>query len=340
MASVTETPGHILWTLSLCISYICVSAMLIRFNKFLMHEDRFPFAMALTSIHMLFCSSCCVLLYLAMPSVFVGLASCKGKRLELTGWFAAIGLAFAISLYTSNQAYLYSNVAFLQFMKEGNVIITFCMSCAVGLQVLNRVRCAVVLWVIVGSTLAVRGEVHFAVLGFAFQILSQFAECSRLVMGELLFRNKSMKLDPLTYTLIVAPACLVALLAGSACTWSAEVPAALAKWWPYLLPNAALAFVLNVLVAVLIKETSAVGLILSGIVKDIGLVFFSWAFFGELVTPCQFVSFAVTLSGVGFWSYMKVAPDAPAVAFAERLLCLPDSRAPSETTALLAASKA
>eukprot|EP00445_Apocalathium_hangoei_P048341 CAMPEP_0204003246 /NCGR_PEP_ID=MMETSP0360-20130528/17498_1 /ASSEMBLY_ACC=CAM_ASM_000342 /TAXON_ID=268821 /ORGANISM="Scrippsiella Hangoei, Strain SHTV-5" /LENGTH=53 /DNA_ID=CAMNT_0050944959 /DNA_START=60 /DNA_END=218 /DNA_ORIENTATION=+ len=40
---------EIIKRVSLCIAYIVVSASLIRFNKFLMTKDRFPYSMCLTS---------------------------------------------------------------------------------------------------------------------------------------------------------------------------------------------------------------------------------------------------------------------------------------------------
>merc|ERR1719401_1282694 len=171
-------------------------------------------------------------------------------------WFAPIGLSFAVSLYTSNQAYLYCNVTFLQFMKEGNVIITFLMSCAFGLQVLSRLRMATIAWIIIGACLSVTGELHFAWIGFWLQLCSQLAECLRIVIGEIVLSKDSLKLDPLSYTLFAAPACLIVLLVALAVTWDPRMPAAFHTWLPYLAPNALLAFTLNVMGAVMLKHVS------------------------------------------------------------------------------------
>merc|ERR1712039_720144 len=111
------------------------------------------------------------------------------------------------------------------------------------------------------------------------------------------------KLDPLTYTMLVSPVCLGVLLIGSAITWQPSVATDFAKMWPFLIPNACLAFVLNVWIAMVIKETSAVGFILTGITKDIALVVFSSVFFHDSVTSKQWIFFSVTLSGVFFWSF-------------------------------------
>mmetsp|Transcript_54402 Transcript_54402/g.137406 ORF Transcript_54402/g.137406 Transcript_54402/m.137406 type:complete len:160 (+) Transcript_54402:2-481(+) len=155
-------------------------------------------------------------------------------------------------------------------------------------------------------------------------------------MGEFVLSGGGLKLDPLSYTMFVAPTCLVVLMIGTAITWDPRIPAALHAWQWYILPNAVLAFVLNVLVAATIKEVSAVGFILTGVCKDIFLVLFSWAFFAEKVTVQQLFGFAVTLAGVFLWSYLKVAPESGVTRFAERLLGMPAMQPqPTENTPLV-----
>mmetsp|Transcript_117011 Transcript_117011/g.372468 ORF Transcript_117011/g.372468 Transcript_117011/m.372468 type:complete len:299 (+) Transcript_117011:263-1159(+) len=276
-----------------------------------MHPDRFPYSMFLTSVHMFTSGLLCLLLYFVRPSLFPGLANCEGKRDTVLKWIAPIASLFALSLYASNQAYLYCNVTFLQFMKEANVIIAFLISCAAGLQEMSGVRLGILFWIIMGSARAVSGEVHFVLHGFLFQAVSQLAECMRVVMGEVVLKGGGLKLDPLSYTLLIAPACLGYLLVGLAATWNPAIPQALAIWWPYILPNACLAFVMNLLVATIIKEISSIGFILTGVCKDIAIVMFSAVVAGEHVTGFQRVSFTMTLAGVSFWSYLKLRPGGP-----------------------------
>ena len=56
------------------------------------------------------------------------------------------------------QAYIYCSVAFLQFMKEANIVVVFFMGCAVGLQVATRTRILAIAWIVAGTTMAVHGE--------------------------------------------------------------------------------------------------------------------------------------------------------------------------------------
>merc|ERR1719436_2268346 len=113
----------------------------------------------------------------------------------------------------------------------------------------------------------------------------------------------------MSYTFFVAPICLVVLIVGNIVTRQGSILTDAADWWPCLIPNACLAFCLNVTIALVIKETSAVGFIVTGIVKDIVLVVFSSIVFHDVITAKQAACFCITLSGVFFWSFMKVAPN-------------------------------
>jgi len=307
--------------LALCVSYIVVSGTLIRFNKWMMHTDHFPHSLALATIHMMVTSVLCSGTYVIAPSLFVSMAATKESRGTILKWFLPIGVCFAMMLFGSNQAYAYCSVAFLQFMKEGNVIVVFLMSCAIGLQTLTRLRLLVIVWVIVGSSLAVSGEMAFSMTGFTYQASSQIAECMRMIMGEIVLSGR--KIDPLTYTFFLAPVCLVVLLFANACQWNPDIVPHFIQWWPFLMVNALIAFILNLIVASVIKECSAVGFVLAGLTKDIALVVCSCIAFGEQVTPQQAMAFALTLTGVGFWAFMKASPNATVVLAAERILCMP-----------------
>merc|ERR1719210_694334 len=97
------------------------------------------------------------------------------------------------------------------------------------------------------ASFAVSGEIRFKWAGFVYQAVSQLAECSRMVMGEIVLSGK--KLDPLTYTLFLAPICFIVLLIGNAVHWSPGTFRDFPAMCPLLLGSACLAFVLNVVVA-------------------------------------------------------------------------------------------
>jgi len=322
--------------LAVCITYIGFSTALIRFNKHMMHKDVFPFSLALSAIHMIMSTLLCWLLYIVKPTMFPAMGTVQDQKFDMAKWFAPIGACFAVMLYGSNQAYIYCSVAMLQFMKEANVMIVFLISCAVGLQVLNRLRFALIIWVIVGAAISVTGDMQSSLVGIAFQAISQVAECARIVLGEFVLSGR--KLDPLTYTAFVAPTCFAVLLVANAAAWNpAVIPAAIAHW-RLLAANAVVAFLLNVMVAVVIKEVSAVGFVLTGLTKDIFIVVLSCVLFREPITQTQASAFVLTLAGVGMWSLMKISPEAPPVQLLKRVLCMPIAEK-SETDPLLPGKK-
>jgi len=258
------------------------------------------------------------LFYIFNPSMFPAMESAKTRKMELFKHFVPLGLFFAVYLYGSNQAYLFCNAAFLQFVKEGSIVLMFAISCLVGLAVLTRDKVANIVWIVTGASIAVVGEPNFVLVGFALELMSQVGECCKNVMGEWLMKGK-FKLDPLTYTMFMAPVCLFFLLIGTAVTCDAHCFADMRSMWYLLVPNACLAFLLNVSVSVLIKEVSAMAFALSDLVNDILIVTISAAVFGEHVLIKQYIGFAICLSGVFFWSWSTIAPRSQSVKVFQKL---------------------
>jgi len=318
--------------LCLCALSIPVSAGLIFFNKVLMQPDMFPFAIPLATIQMFAFTVLSACLHAVAPSMYPGMEAAQVERWSLFRWFLPIGTLFAVMLYGSNEAYKYCSVGVLLFMKEAHVMVVFLISCAVGLQSMNRLRMLLIICVLLSATVSVTGDVRFQPAGIALQAASSLAECSRIVMSELVIKGR--KLDPLTYTYFMAPPCLMVLLVANVWHWESQTVTALARCSHWVALNAMLAFFLNIVSVTVLKELSAMSFVFVGLIKNILIVMVSCAAFGEAITKTQCVAFAVTLSGVGIWSFMKVSPASVFVRAMERLLCMPQERE-GETTALI-----
>jgi drug/metabolite transporter (DMT)-like permease len=206
-------------------------------------------------------------------------------------------------------------------MKESNVAIVFILSCIAGLQLMSRQRLFLIAWIMLGSFFCVSADANFIWVGFICQATSQITECLRAVLAEM-FMKGSFKIDPFSYTLLVSPVCLVFLITGTVVTWKPEVWTDFKVWWPMLVPNACLAFILNLCIANVVRETSAVGFNLTGLVKDVCLVVFSAVAFSDPVQMQQWVAFGITLSGVYAWSLLKISPDHVFFARLDYLLCV------------------
>lgn len=312
--------SQVLFVLLLGGLYICVSAGLITFNKYLIHAGRFPYSVPLVSIHMLCSSVLALMLFFAVPSFFKSLSNPE-TRIAIDGnlYFKRllpIALTFSASMVLSNQAYLYLSVAFLQMMKETNVVLVYTFSLFAMMEPFTWNHLKVIVLIMAASALTVQGEMHFSIVGFAVQGSGQLFECTKVVLQGILLSSAGMKLDAPSFVLLVAPVCFVVLamcITSMATMWpdgALKVPtwSDVVTWWPFLLANGSLAFVLNIIVALFIKHTSAVAMILAGIVKDAAIVFAGVFLMGESITSQQTVGFLMQLSFISMWSSMKMFP--------------------------------
>jgi len=313
MAQQFQSVGKVL---AIGATYIAVSAGLITFNKFMMHEGRFPHAIALTALHMTVTFSLAMFVYILAPRLFPTMEKAKENKLFLIKYIGPLGALFALALWSSNAAYLYSSVAFLQFMKEGNVAIVFTMSCLVGLQQFNWNKFTVLGIVLCGCSLCIKGEINFVMIGFILQFASQFAECSKNIIGEIVMTGAGLKLDVLTFVIFQAPCSLVPLLIALFFQWDHQILVDFVAMWPLLLMNASLAFLLNLLIALTLKELSALAFVIIGVCKDMFIVMSSSLIFGDPISQQQRVGFSITIVGITLWGHLKIQEQAEKAALA------------------------
>lgn len=298
--------------------YIAVSASLITFNKYLMHEDRFPHAKALAAIHMFVTCSVSLILYKIAPSLYPTMGKAKENWRIVMKYLVPLGVLFALALYCSNKAYMYCSVSFLQFCKESNVALAFALSCAIGLQQFSWKKTAVLAVVIMGCSLCAHGELNFSMVGFLLQITSQFAECTKNIIGEVVMSGSGLKLDVLTYVSFQAPCSLVPLLIANVLAWDPGVVPAFQAHWPMVLLNALNAFFLNLVIATTLKRLSTVAFVIIGIVKDSVIVASSSFIFGDYISQEQLLGFLVTMTGIASWGYLKAQEHAENAKLMER----------------------
>mmetsp|Transcript_52164 Transcript_52164/g.93909 ORF Transcript_52164/g.93909 Transcript_52164/m.93909 type:complete len:352 (-) Transcript_52164:205-1260(-) len=293
-------------------AYIGVSATLITFNKYMMQPGHFPHAVQLTATHMSVTLGMTLSLYAVAPRLFQSMDTAIANWKTVLKFIAPLGLLFAVGVLCSNLAYQYSTVAFLQFCKEGNVALMFFMSCLAGTQQFSWQKLAILSVIILGCSICATGEIQFVMIGLIFQLTSQLAECSKNLIAEVVMSGAGLKLDVLTFVMFQAPCSLLPLMLGCIYTWTPEVSADLIAIWPLLLLNASVAFVLNLLIAISLKNLSALAFVIIGIVKDAVIVLSSSALFGDPIAQIQRVGFCITLSGVALWGKLKMEEQAEA----------------------------
>jgi len=305
-----------------------ISAALIGFNKYLMTEGRYPYPVPLVVLHTS-ASSLCVGLFFV---VYRGFS--RGPLDGDSGYFASLpqalmqtslktkicglGGLFAAQLVFSNAAYLYSSIVFIQMMKEGNLPFVYMLSVLAAMETVHWPRVRVLICIVFATLLTIKGEVNFTWLGFMIQLVGQSFEGVRIVTQSLvLHESGGVNMDVLTYMLLVMPVCtllLASFLVFNDTVWQVSAIATPTwevsmKWAPLLLANALLAVALNFSTALVVKHASAVGLVLSGIMKDSAIVLVGAWFLQESITSLQVFGFGMQIVGILIYSLIKLYPD-------------------------------
>lgn len=300
--------------------YICFSGGLIKYNQFLMSDGNFPFTVNLTLGHsgtgFIFLFVCRAV----KPALFPSLQNPEMRQTFGVGYLCKsvgpIAACFSASLVLSNLAYKYCSVAFLQMMKEGNVMIVYVLSLACGSESFDGVRARILLCILFSTSMAVEGEMSFDLEGFSIQAGSQLCECAKVVMqAALLCAASRPKLDPLTFSLFLQLAtfcCIgvVLILTMTVAPFTETASRAdYVAWWPHLLLNASVALGLNTSIAFFVSNTSGIAAILLGIVKDIFIVFIDVVISGTPVSPLQIAAFSLQTCFLCAYSMFKLFPE-------------------------------
>lgn len=323
-----ETPSsqwlQLVRTIFLGTLVISLSVGLININSYLMKPGRFPFAGSLVLVHMVFCSFSAAVLFAAKPSLFPSMTDPMKQVTLGTGFFLQkslpVALSFSGSLVLTNMAYIHLSIAFLQMLKEANVVLVYIFSILVSLEAFTQKQAGLIGIIILATTLTIRGEVHFSTVGFFIQSGAILCECVRITLQGLLMSGGGKKLDPLSYVLLISPVCTVIL--GTGLYVFARVPPAFAgagmqlpqaadfqAWWHLLLLDSAIAFGLNVSIATLITYTSPMAYVLCQILKDITAVLTGIVVWKETVSRVQAFGFMLQILAVLTWSLLKTFPN-------------------------------
>jgi hypothetical protein len=307
----------------LAIVYMAVSSGLITFNKYLMHSDRFPYAVSIGLLHMTCSFGFNALLFRMCPSLYPSLTDATQRvaidRDLVVRVLLPISGCFAAQLVLSNVAFLHSSVAFLQMMKQSNVVLVYLFSLSLSLETFNFKRATVLLFIVGATALTIHGELNFSLTGFIVQAASMICEGMKLTLQSYSLSATGRRLDALTYVMLVAPMVLCVLsvfLVVLNVFWPGH-PAALSlppwsviaeqRW--LLLANGCLAFAMNISHALFIKNSSAITFILTGVVmKDVVIVIVASIILDELLSPMQVAGFGMQLLGILVWSLMKAVP--------------------------------
>ncbi|KAF2240888.1 TPT-domain-containing protein [Trematosphaeria pertusa] len=283
-------------------TWIALSSSVIIFNKWILDTAKFHFPIFLTTWHLLFATIMTQIL-----ARFTTILDSR-KKVPMTGRvylraIVPIGVFFSLSLICGNQAYLYLSVAFIQMLKATTPVAVLIATWSLGVAPPNMKTLGNVSFIVIGVIIASLGEIKFVMIGFLFQCGGIVFEAIRLVMVQRLLSSAEFKMDPLVSLYYYAPAC--ALMNGIVCLFTEFPVLTMEDIWRVggftLTANALIAFLLNVSVVFLIGKTSSLVLTLSGVLKDILLVFASMLLFRDPVSLLQAFGYSIALAGLVYY---------------------------------------
>ncbi|OBT85336.1 hypothetical protein VE02_05982 [Pseudogymnoascus sp. 03VT05] len=282
--------------------WISLSSSVILFNKWILDSQEFRYPVLLTAWHLFFAT----VMTQIMARTTTLLDGRKNVRMNTRMYIRTIlpiGIVYSLSLICGNLTYLYLSVAFIQMLKATTPVAVLITGWFFGVQKPNMRVLFNVSFIVIGVVLASFGEIKFVMLGFLFQCGGIMFEAVRLVMVQRLLNSPDSKMDPLVSLYYFAPVCTV-FNGLIALAW--EVPkVSMEEVHKVGLHNFALnamvAFALNVSVVFLIGKTSSLVLTLCGVLKDILLVAASMMIWGTIVTPLQFIGYAIALGGLVYY---------------------------------------
>ncbi|PWY87450.1 TPT-domain-containing protein [Aspergillus heteromorphus CBS 117.55] len=284
-------------------SWVFWSNLTILFNKWVIESTEFRYPIILTTWHLIFATLATQLLA-RTTTMLDGRKKIKMDGRTYLRMIIPIGILYSGSLVCSNIVYLYLNVSFIQMLKAGGPIITLLTTWLWRLSHPSLESFINILIIALAVSLAVAGEVQFSWLGVLFQLSALFFDANRLVMIQILVSDEGQKMDPLVTLYYSAPVCAFTNFLIACATEMREFRWAVVPetGWGVLMANAAVGFMLNVSIFVLIGKTSGLTMTLVSVPKNILLIVCSVLIWGTVISGLQIFGYTIALLGLLYYS--------------------------------------
>ncbi|KAK9741829.1 hypothetical protein RND81_03G131600 [Saponaria officinalis] len=283
--------------------WILLSGSVIIFNKYILDKKLYnwPFPLSLTMIHMGFSS----ILSFLLIKVF---KLCELPNNMSTSYYFSsivpIGVLYALSLWSSNSAYIYLSVSFIQMLKALMPVMVYTLNVFLKTQRFEAKIMTNMIVISIGVAIAAYGEAKFDIYGVLLQIVALVFESTRLVLIDMLLKSKGINLNPVTSLYYIAPSCFVFL---SIPWFLVEFPILWRKTVGFevdfvvFTSNCVCAFGLNLAVFLLVGKTSALTMNVAGVVKDWLLIAISWSVIKDTITEVNLMGYFLAFLGVLYY---------------------------------------
>ena len=299
--------------------WVGISCCMIMMNKAILSSWHFKYPIFLTMWHMFFGTVLTQAMCQKYPAMFKSVGEGKVTKDVVLKKIVPIAFFFSLSLIFSNTAYIYLSISFIQMIKAFTPVNVLLLSYMLKIEKNpSNMQIGIVFMICFGVAMSSIGELNFNMIGFIFQILGGFCESGRLVLSDRFL--KDLKLDSLSTLYYTAPVCFCFLFISFMAVEYSTFDTSLLTFGflIVLVLNGMLAFSLNIAIVLLITNTSALVLTLTGLFKDILLVVFSVIVFFTPITYLQMFGYSISLYGMNLYKEYKTDP----LAMHEKLLGL------------------
>jgi drug/metabolite transporter (DMT)-like permease len=223
------------------------------------------------------------------------------------------------------RADLYLNVSFIQMLKAGTPVVLMLMLYFSGVSLMVKVTPRLALSVVAmfaGVVIASLGEVRLTMLGLVAMFLSEVSAGVRCILEEWLLTKMEPKMGVLEALYHLAPACVLSQAVVAAVLHlqlmntgpDGKDPQGLFKpfafnpeerqWFCFLVGcSCALGIAVNTGSLLVTQSYSSLFMKSVVIVRNIGLVVWGVAWYGEAVTAVELIGYAVTLTCFAWYNY-------------------------------------
>ncbi|KAL2811929.1 triose-phosphate transporter family-domain-containing protein [Aspergillus cavernicola] len=184
-----KSPRNRSWNIALCtFNWIFWSNLTILFNKWILESTPFQYPILLTTWHLLFATLATQLLS-KTTSLLTTHPNSPTPTMTTRSYITKIvpiALLYSGSLVTSNMAYMYLNVGFIQMLKASGPVITLLTSYLWSVTDLTVFKLLNILLITGSVALTVSGELRFSGIGVLLQFGALVCDANRLVLLQIL----------------------------------------------------------------------------------------------------------------------------------------------------------